>query len=317
MPLLSIIVPVYNTAPFLLACIESILSQDFTSFDLILIDDGSTDNSGIICDDFARKDSRIHVFHKKNEGVSSARNLGLDNAYGEWVYFVDSDDQILPEGLRTLVNGISEDVDIVLGGYERYDESGTLFYKINDQITTLLSKKESLITLYETHGLYYNFLSYGCIRLLRNRIIQDNQLRFNTSLKNKEDTLFLTEYICLSNGITHFTTHPVYRYNERADSAMGSWKHGFDYKYIDSLSALIEMKRIITRHFPLFSEVRYVSNEGIWIRYNKILDRMKELGVSDDDLSYRMRAQVFREIGPLFFVRKKVRKWRRRLRLNH
>lgn len=94
MPKISIIVPVYNTERYLSKCIDSILSQSFTDFELLLINDGSLDYSGAICDQYAANDSRVTVFHKENGGVSSARNLGLDNARGEWVTFVDSDDWI-------------------------------------------------------------------------------------------------------------------------------------------------------------------------------------------------------------------------------
>ena len=110
---LSIIVPVFNVRNYLSDCIDSIISQSYSDFECILIDDGSTDGSGAICDEYAKKDSRIRVFHKENGGVSSARNIGLDNASGEWIYFVDSDDQILPGGLQTMVDWISDNVDIV------------------------------------------------------------------------------------------------------------------------------------------------------------------------------------------------------------
>ena len=89
--MVSIIVPVYNTEKFLHRCIDSILAQTYTDFELLLIDDGSKDSSGAICDEYAVKDARVRVFHKENGGVSSARNLGLDNAKGEWITFVDSD----------------------------------------------------------------------------------------------------------------------------------------------------------------------------------------------------------------------------------
>lgn len=93
-PKISVIVPVYNVEKYLRRCIDSILAQTFTDFELLLIDDGSKDNSGDICDGYAMKDERVRVFHKKNGGVSSARNLGLDNAKGEWVSFVDADDYL-------------------------------------------------------------------------------------------------------------------------------------------------------------------------------------------------------------------------------
>lgn len=85
MPKISVIVPVYNTEKYLHRCVDSILAQTFTDFELLLIDDGSTDSSGAICDEYAQKDSRVRVFHKENGGASSARNLGLDNATGEWI----------------------------------------------------------------------------------------------------------------------------------------------------------------------------------------------------------------------------------------
>lgn len=87
-PTISIIVPVYNTKQYLGNCINSILSQTYTDFELLLVDDGSPDGSGDICDEYAAKDERVKVFHKENGGVSSARNLGLDNAQGEWICFV-------------------------------------------------------------------------------------------------------------------------------------------------------------------------------------------------------------------------------------
>ena len=309
---LSIITPVYNTASYLPDCFESILSQSFQDFELLLVDDGSTDGSGDVCDIYAQRDSRIRVFHKENGGVSSARNLALDNAKGEWVYFVDSDDELLPNGLETMVNCTSDDVDIVLAGYERYNIDGSVLYKINDRVITVLEKKESLSTLYENHGLYYNYLSYGCIRLLRNKIIQSNHLRFDQELANKEDTLFLTQYIIKSNGITRFTTTPVYRYNEREDSAMGVWKRGFDYKYLDSLQALIKMKHEIISGFPSCSEIDYIAKEGIWNRFIRIQNRMRDMGIEDEELKKKMKCAVLREMDFYFFVKRKIRTLKRK-----
>ena len=93
-PKISVIVPVYNVEKYLHRCVDSILAQTFNDFELLLIDDGSKDKSGAICDEYAAKDSRVRVFHKENGGVSSARNLGLENAKGDWIIFIDSDDWI-------------------------------------------------------------------------------------------------------------------------------------------------------------------------------------------------------------------------------
>ena len=314
-PFLSIIVPVFNVSNYLCNCIDSIISQSYSDYECILVDDGSTDGSGTICDEYAKKDSRIRVFHKKNGGVSSARNLGLDNALGEWVYFVDSDDQVLPGGLQTMVDCISDDVDIVLAGYQKYDEDGNVVYEIDDRVICLMDKRESLSTLYSRHGKYYNYLTYGCIRLLRNKIIQKYNLRFDTEITNKEDTLFLTQYICRSNGITRFTTTPVYRYNLRSDSAMGAWEKGFDFKYIDSLYALIKMRDEIHGIFSPFSEIAFIADEGIWIRYNIILDRMNSLEIHDDSLKAQLYRDVHKALRLQFFIRKKLRNLKTRYKL--
>lgn len=317
MPKVSIIIPVYNTEEYLAACFESVRGQSFKDFEVLLVDDGSTDGSGLICDEFVRKDERFTVFHKENGGVSAARNLGLEKARGEWVYFVDSDDEILPGGLQTLVNCISDDVDIVLGGYERHDEDGENVYRVGDRVITLLDKEESLSSLYEGHGKYYDYLTYGCIRLLRHSVIQEQKLRFNTGLRNKEDTLFLTQYICRSNGITRFTTSPVYKYNRRSNSAMGKARNGFDHHFVDSLYALIEMKKDIAQFYSPFSDIVYIAEEGIWRRYRTILEWLDKFSVKDKVLRKRIKKDVFNEIGYQFLFRKRFRKFKRKFFSSH
>lgn len=121
-PQISIVVPVYNVEKYLERCIDSILAQTFTDFELLLINDGSKDSSGLICDKYAEKDSRIRVFHKENGGVSRARNLGISNARGRWLCFIDSDDWVDKEYLHCFgdVFNYSDDI-IVIQGMERID----------------------------------------------------------------------------------------------------------------------------------------------------------------------------------------------------
>lgn len=108
MPLISVIVPVYKVEPYLRRCVDSILSQTFTDFELILVDDGSPDNCGAICDDYTQKDSRVHVIHQENGGLSAARNAGIDwafaNSDSQWISFVDSDDWVHPDYLKVLLD---------------------------------------------------------------------------------------------------------------------------------------------------------------------------------------------------------------------
>ena len=313
MPRLSIIIPIYNTAAWIPACIESIINQSFSDFEILLIDDGSTDGSGVICDMYTKTDSRIRVFHKKNGGVSSARNYGLDKATGEWIYFVDSDDELLPDCLRIMTGYIRDDIDIVLAGYEKYDEQGNLLYSIPDRVVTVLQKKESLYTLYETHAKYYNRLPYLWIRLLRRSVIEKEQLRFDESICNKEDTLFLTQYICRSNGISLFTTTPVYHYNQRPDSIMGSWRHNLNQSFVSSFYALKKMKHEISALYSPFSEIVYIAKEGIWNRYHRIMEKYKSFGLSDPKLFSELNRELKKEgIGIPFIIRNKLRRAKRK-----
>lgn len=131
---ISIIVPVYNTEKYLKECIGSILAQTYTDFELLLVDDGSTDNSGEICDEYAQKDSRVRVFHKENGGASSARNLGIEEAHGEYLHFVDADDFVLMgayEYLNTVIHEYSHP-DIICFKSQR-DSAGVAKWEKADE----------------------------------------------------------------------------------------------------------------------------------------------------------------------------------------
>ena len=116
MPEISVIVPVYNTEKYLRRCVDSILAQSFTDFELILVDDGSSDNCGVICDEYAEKDSRVRVIHQENAKLSAARNAGLEIAQGEWIAFIDPDDWIHKDYLRLLLSAADKDTDVVVCG---------------------------------------------------------------------------------------------------------------------------------------------------------------------------------------------------------
>lgn len=126
-PQLSIIVPVYNVEKFLDKCLSSILSQTFTEFELILVDDGSTDGSGEICNRYAESDNRIHVIHKKNGGLSSARNQGIITARGEYIGFCDSDDWVEPDMYKELMSAaLNENADIAICRLQRITSQGNI-----------------------------------------------------------------------------------------------------------------------------------------------------------------------------------------------
>ncbi|HFI2437872.1 TPA: glycosyltransferase family 2 protein [Streptococcus suis] len=148
-PLISIIVPVYNVENYLDECIQTVLAQTYSNWELLLINDGSTDSSGTICDDYAKGDERIRVVHKNNGGLSDARNAGINNCTGEYITFLDSDDGIREDFLETcLTTAIQHEVDIVIGHFFIWDENQQTFYYFVEQsqkdTIELISAQEAL-----------------------------------------------------------------------------------------------------------------------------------------------------------------------------
>lgn len=190
-PIVSIIVPVYNTENYLSCCINSILEQTFTDFELLLINDGSTDESGRICDEYQKQDSRIKVFHIQNQGVSNARNTGINSAKGEWITFVDSDDWLEVTYLATFFElDLQEDTLYV----EQAQAVKSNLYKdwpIKFPNTTLTL---SSITDYT---LLNNILIYGTPwgKLYNTKLIKKNKIFFNKQISLHKDHCFYFEYI--------------------------------------------------------------------------------------------------------------------------
>lgn len=207
--MVSVIVPVYNTAQFLPYCIDSILSQNFSDFELLLIDDGSTDGSGQICDSYAEKDNRIRVFHKENGGVSSARNMGLDNAQGEWINFVDSDDW-LEQDFFVIDN--NENVDLI---YQH-----RLFFadgKCDSIIPPGIYRGEDYLD-FLTENSQTNLFLMCYSMLLRRDILTDNHIRFDENLRFGEDRIFIMEYLIHCSSIQVLAnSHYVYNQCENWD----------------------------------------------------------------------------------------------------
>ena len=147
-PLISVIVPVYNVEKYLCECVDSIINQTYKNLEIILVDDGSPDNCGKICDDYAKKDNRIKVIHKENGGLSDARNAGMDASVGEYLVFVDSDDYMTNDGIEYMYNLISSvNADIAIGGVERFNDldksvmsstyNGVIDEKVMDKIDAM------------------------------------------------------------------------------------------------------------------------------------------------------------------------------------
>ena len=203
MPKVSIIVPVYKAEKYLNRCIDSIIAQTFTDWELLLIDDGSPDRSGDICDEYAKKDIRIRVFHKKNGGVSSARNLGLYNVQGEYVAFVDSDDWIDVNTLNVCFSQIEiYDLDILQFSYTRNERKLGNVLDFESHVCTLkdyINEKKLLLCVWGT--------------IFSVDVIKQNHIRFNDKMKLAEDQLFVLSCMELSKRIMRIPNILYYYYD--------------------------------------------------------------------------------------------------------
>ena len=233
-PTISVIVPVYNAEKYLARCVDSILSQTFTDFELLLIDDGSSDNSGKVCDEYAKKDLRVFVCHKENGGVSSARNLGLDRAKGEWVIFVDADDWILPHTFSECM-GKCADCDMLRFGYTSvYDEKRSV---VVDSLPKNLSEKEFLKLVVERRTAV---AVWGAV--YRKDIFLSNGISFDTTLRMGEDWVVLVDVILHSRKID-FLSLPLYQYNKyNENGCVNNFSYG---KQMEMVRAFLTIKNIL------------------------------------------------------------------------
>lgn len=235
---ISIIVPVYNAEQYLSKCIESIIVQTYKNWELLLIDDGSPDNSGEICDEYAKRDNRIRVFHKSNGGVSSARNLGLEMALGEWVTFVDADDWISNNFIENLYKPILSDntIEFVQGGCTNY---------INNKIAGIEQQYEYLVST-EPIYVFNHFRGLTVSKLFKLNIIRTSELKFDEQMYTTEDMAFTLDYIlhitkyCFISEVGYY-----YRHNPNSlthskkikpyNVALAEYKHLFSsvQRYID------------------------------------------------------------------------------------
>ena len=210
--LVSVIVPIYNVEKYLNKCIESIINQTYKNLEIILIDDGSTDKSGKICDRFEKKDNRIKVIHQKNAGVSSARNTGIDSADGLWIAFIDSDDWVEENYIKNLIENTSKDVDVVQCGYYRIVEEKK--EQINCAGKLEIKNADEFL-----NGCLNPQTAYGLchMKIIRKSIIND--IRFNEKIVVCEDALF---NIQISRNMKYFKMikQPLYNYRINRDSVV-------------------------------------------------------------------------------------------------
>ena len=222
-PKVSVIVPVYNACNHLSHCIDSILSQIDIDFELLLINDGSKDGSDKICNEYAMKDSRIRVFHKENGGVSSARNLGIENADGEWIIFIDSDDWISEDMLKDMYDkAISEDADLVYSDLR-------MFFKENTEVLHIAKYDSNKVNMLN------NFIksTFGTVvgMLAKRSLYEFNQVRFPVGVKFCEDFYVAVRLMLYSKKICYIPT--IYYCYNRQNEASASYS--FSQEHSDSV----------------------------------------------------------------------------------
>lgn len=255
---ISIIIPVYNAAQSLDRCICSVLEQSYASFEAVLVDDGSTDDSTAICDRYAAEDSRVVVIHKTNGGVSSARNAGIEAATGDYIMFLDADDVLSLDALETLSN---KDADMVVGGFRKV-VSGHTSYERVPKYDRLYKGAEQLPAFFDDiigkKDCY--MLNSSCFKLYRRRIIMDNGLRFNEALKYGEDKIFVFSYLSLI-GTVRTVDSVVYDYVQVEDSLSS------DLKSDDHLRQVLIL---LKEYIPLLENLRsrYASSERLNALYH-------------------------------------------------
>ena len=188
----SVIIPVYNVEKYLRECLESLLNQSFKDFEVIMIDDGAKDNSGIICDEYAAKDERFHVYHIKNGGVSKARNHGINKAKGTYITFIDSDDFVSRDFLSNLTKMTKHSPDFVLSGI-RYFDSNTSEYKIEELTNGVFDINANLQDCYTITTM--PTITSPCCKLYKREIIVRYDLSFNSTLSYGEDRDFNIRFL--------------------------------------------------------------------------------------------------------------------------
>ena len=228
MPKVSIIVPVYKAEKYLHRCIDSILAQTFTDWECILVDDGSPDRSGAICDEYAQRDTRIQVIHKENGGVSSARNVALGRITGKWLTFVDSDDCLYPNALQRWVEVAEQNnLDLIQCHFNREYKEGQV---ASDEIEVLSAAQYADSEKYLT-----------CVwgTLFKTSIMKEHTLRFDEKVRLGEDQIFLLSHMQYCKRIQRIGD-VLYFYRNNEQSAVNNPKPEYE---MASVRAFKELKR--------------------------------------------------------------------------
>lgn len=295
-PKISIIVPVYRAEQYLETCVDSIRRQNFSDFELLLVDDGSPDRSGEMCDAYLEKDARVQVIHKKNGGVSSARNVGLDHARGEYVVFVDSDDYLGEAYLRELYEcqqnaGDSESI-FTISDHQPFSSEGIGKRAFPPAFTASLRGDHPDAEAFRWLVFEFCIFPPYC-KLYRRSIIEKQNLRFHEKLRSAEDFDFNCRYLRHVEQIVYI---PSVQYHYRTNYK----------KYRPSNDGILGQSEILSVHImahgiPEIAERMGVLSEVFpeicrWAANKHYFNRMEMLFAPNRKIGFRARRQLYREL---------------------
>ena len=271
---ISIIIPIYNSEKYLRQCLNSVQSQTFADFEVLLINDGSNDNSGKICDEYAAKDTRIKVFHKENGGVSSARNLGIDEAEGEWLCFVDSDDVLEENYLTALVkSSVDSKADFIAQGFKKFGNG----IEKNMHLGVGLFSASDFRTLFQIKKIQ-NF-GFPFSKLFKGEIIKKHQISFPISFSIAEDLAFMLMYLSKIQTI-------------QLDAV-----HHYLYRQVDN--SLSNRLREPSIYFNRYNELKRIFKE----EFNEVYIDLYNETHTFFSLKHTLGSALFQSILSLYFFR--------------
>lgn len=289
--LVSIIIPVYGTEKYLARCVDSCLAQTYGKFELILVDDGSPDNCGSICDEYSKQDERVIVFHKENGGVASAKNYGIQRAKGTYITFVDSDDYIDSNYLEELIISNQNNSDMVIAGLKYWNEDASESY-------SSLQLKERVHFSREQYGQYISWLlderglNYHVAKLYKRELIKNNNITFTDfRVTGGDDTIFNFEvlsvanlvsvskcniynYIIYENSVSHRYTGDKWKRSKNLDQRLYDISKSMN--ILDANLQKVLDKRVVYSALWSAAEIAHLQNEGVFAKKLAFMEIMKD-----------------------------------------
>lgn len=276
----SIIVPVYNVEQWLERCIKSILNQTYEDFEVILVDDGSPDCSGAICDKYGQIDSRIRVIHKENGGLSSARNTGMNMSEGDYIVFIDSDDYIKDNLLESVNESIEKyHTDIIMFGYEMFLSKNKILPLFKKGLIS--NPKEGAINIERPN--FNNEFCFTWRYVFRREFLNNNNMVFNETIKVAEDTIFNMECIFLSDSM-YVIDEALYIYNDANNESIMRRKYKPNY-HIDLNKQYLDKKRILKKYN--INHKKFLNDYNYYYVYIVIQNCIKNICLGEKGNIYR------------------------------